>query len=704
LAVIWCMFRSLRGVSMVLHLGLAPLCATPWVLAPSVAGETSYYVDANQGSDSYSGRLAEPDANQTDGPLRTIKTAYDRLLPGDTLYIKKGVYRETITLHKSASQSSPIVIQAFPGDEGQVVINGAARIEDWKACSSQASCGGNPNWEKIYYAEVGLEIRQLFQEGSRLKLSRYPDRLWRYPTSADPNDPNRVFMDASLLKDGFYTGSTCNVRTAAWHLDQIVVSVYSADKGKVSLASPTRYGMSTDTGYYFTNLVSEINEAGEWAFDGQQGRVYLWPMAGSPENVEATVRDAGIDTTPGCSYHTISGLAVRYAANGIRICGAHHVIVKDNTIDYSYYVGILDSNAADSMITANTIRYTGFMGIQQDGLCTNGLIQGNTVYATGAEQLGDDLVYGNALGMAINGSCTRVLNNRIDRSGYDGLYAGRGDTSGREIGYNYITNSCLALADGAGIYTDGRSSSSEPDTFHHNIVADVWGWRGGWARYEASDTGSTQSGRGEAYGIYVDEQGNNRIFEYNTVLHCGTAGMFFHWAQDNRLSHNTLYGNAKCQILFVGRQDPRFTLRDNVTQGNLLIATTPDQKTLQVNLDTNDVRFGECDQNRFYNPQNQRHIRVCQDRGGDPCVSYSLAEWREVSGQDAHSIDLSPSEGQGGGLALSVIFANPSMGTLEVDLADQDYLDVEDKLVKGKVSLGSFESIVLFPCEAGNGD
>ena len=690
---------------MVLHLGLMQLCATPWISAtPSVAGATSYYVDANQGSDSYSGRLAEPDANQTDGPLRTIQTAYDRLEPGDTLYIKKGVYRETVTLSKCASQSSPIVIQAFLGDEGMVVINGSTHIENWKACRSQASCGGNPNWEKVYYADVGVEIRQLFQEGSRLKLSRYPNRGWRYPTSVDPNDSNRAFMDASLPKDGFYTGSTCNVRTAPWHLDQIVVSVYSADKGKVSLASPTRYGISTDTGYYFTNLVSEINEAGEWAFDHTQNRVYLRPMAGSPENVEATVREAGIETAEGCSYHTISGLAVRYAAHGIRICGAHHVIARENTIDYSYYVGILDSNAADTTITANTIRYTGYMGIQQDDLCTNGLIQGNTVFATGAEQLGDDLVYGNALGMAVNGSRTRVLNNRIDRSGYDGLYAGRGETSGREIAYNYITNSCLALSDGAGIYTDGHSSSLEIDTFHHNIITDVWGWRGGWARGEASYAGSTQSGRGEAYGIYVDEQGNNRIFEYNTVLHCGTAGMFFHWTQDNRLAHNTLYGNARCQILLAGRDDPRFTLRDNVTQGNLLIATTPDQKTLQVNLDTNDVDFGDSDQNRFYHPQSQRHITVCQYLGGDPCTAYSLAEWREVSGQDAHSIDLSPSNDQGAGSALSVIFANPSMGTMDVDLAGEEYWDVEGNLVKGKVSLGPFESIVLFPREAQDGD
>lgn len=695
--VIWCLVQGLRGVAVVLHLGLAQPCSTAVLLLPATASEpagTTYYVDADRGSDAYSGTLAEPDARQTDGPLRTLQAACDRLEPGDLALVRQGVYRETVTLRTEASESKPVLIQAFPGDEGKVVISGAAPIQNWRPCLSRASCGGNPNWRKVYYADVDAEILQLFQGGSRLRPARYPDRGWRYPTSADPGDPNRSFLDAHLPKDGAFTGGTCNMRTSPWHIDQIAVRAYSPYTGKVSLDSPTRYPLSPDTGYYVTHLVREVNEAGEWAFDGQQNRVYLWPVGESLEDIEGTVRETGIHAVRGSSHHTISGLTVRYAARGIQLSGTQHVAVKENTIEYSYYVGILDSNAAYSTLSANTIRYSGYIGIEEDGLCTHGLIEGNTVYATGAERLGDDPLWGNALGIGINGRHTRVLHNRIDRSGHHGLYAGRGETSGREIAYNYITNACLVLSDGAGIYADGRSTSPDPDVFHHNIIADVWGWRGGWARSEAA--GSTDLSTGEGYGIYLDEQGTHRVFERNTALHCRTAGMFFHWTQDNRLAANTLYGNAECQILFSGRDDPRFILRDNVTEGNLLIATTPSQKTLQVHLEDGDVAFGDCDRNRFFHPQGPQHILVCRDRGGVPCTTYSLAEWRAVSGQDAESTDRWPTGDAGTIAPQSVVFANPVDETTVVDLEGRYYVDAEGTPVVGQVSLGPFESIVLW--------
>jgi len=702
LKVIWCLVQGLRGLAVVLHLASAQPCAAAVLLAAPVADPegTHYYVDADRGSDAYSGTLAEPDADETDGPLRTIQAACDRLEAGDCVWIRRGVYRETVTLRIGASESSPVVVQAFPGDEGKVVILAADPIRNWKPCPSEAFCGGNANWTKICYADVDAEIQQLFQGGSRLKQARYPDRGWQFPASADPVDPNRSFLDGRLPKGGVYTGGTCNVRTSPWHIDQIPIHAYDADKGRVTLASPTRYPLSLDTGYSITNLVSEINEEGEWAIDRQQNRVYLWPLGESPEDIEATVRENGIRAVQGCSYHTIRGLAVRCAARGIELSGTRHVAVRENTIEYSYYVGILDSNSAYSTLAANTIRYAGYIGIEEDGLCTHGLIEGNTVYATGAEKLGDDPVWGNALGIGLNGRRTRVLRNRIDRSGHHGLYAGRGETSGREIAYNYITNSCLLLSDGAGIYADGRSSTTDPDVFHHNIVADVWGWRGGWAGYDGDPAESPDLATGEGYGIYLDEQGSNRVFERNTALHCRTAGMFFHWTQDNRLAQNTLYGNGEVQILFAGRDDPRYALRNNLTEGNLLIATSPSQKTLHVHLDEGDVTFGSSDRNRFFHPQGPRHILVCQDPNGRPCTAYSLAQWRAVSGQDGESKDRSPSGEEGASPVQSVLFANPSDEPTVVHLEDRDYVDIEGMSVAGQVSLGPFESIVLFPTAA----
>jgi len=648
-------------------------------------------VDAARGSDAYSGRLAEPNASQVDGPLQTIQAAYRKLQPGDSLYIKKGVYRETVLLDKAASQLSPIVIQAFPGDEGQVIISGADPMQDWVQCPSQEACGGNPHWSNIFYATVDREIKQLFQHGSRLRLSRFPNEGWRYPTTVEPNKSTLAFRDTGLQRKTHWPGSTCNVRTAKWHLDQIEVGTVSSDDGTVTLASPTRFEMSSQTGYYLTNLVSEINEEGEWAFDRTLSRVYLWPRRGKLEAIEATVREAGIHTRPHCAYHTVRGLTVQYAIQGIWLQQTDHMDVRENVVDYSYAIGIHDVGALASSITMNKVQYSGYIGIMQDKFCTDGLLEGNYVYATGAESLGDDLLNGDALGMGVAGNRARVINNRIDRSGSHGLYAARGDTAGREIAYNYITNACLSLADAAGIYTDGHSSASEPDVFHHNIVADIWGWQGGWAGCETSDGEDCMA---EVYGIYLDEQGNNRIFTHNTVIGCATAGVFFHWTQGNWLAHNTFYGNVAFQVLLSGKDDPRFALRDNVVRENLLIATRPSQRTLQLNRDYSSIDFGDSDENRFYHPKSSRHIAVCDDLGGSTCATYSLAQWHEMSGKDDNSKDLLPAQGPG---RMAVIFTNPHMHTITVDLEGRDHVDINGRRVEDKAPLEPFESIVLFP-------
>jgi parallel beta-helix repeat protein len=373
---------------------------------------------------------------------------------------------------------------------------------------------------------------------------------------------------------------------------------------------------------------------------------------------------------------------------GVRLDGSSHIVFSDNAVDWSFDTGIIDSRTTSSVISRNTIRYSGSAAIVQDELSSYGLIEGNLVYAAGAQLLGEDPVNGDAMGMAVFGIRTRVIGNRIDCTGYDGLYVGRGSTSGREVAYNYISNTCLCLADGAGIYTDGRSNSSEPDYIHHNIVADTMGWLGGWSGHERS------SPIGEGYGIYIDEQANNRIIEYNTILNCSGPGIFVHWAQDNRLTSNILYGNGMCQLLLVGKDDPRFRLKGNIMSDNLLIATSPDKYTLRIQIDYSEIDLGGSDQNRYYHPTDQGHILLCAGQS-IACNPMTLDQWQAISKMDLISADLSPHSDS---MAASpVIFTNPSMCTSIIPLADSQYVDPCGRLVKDVIVLGAFESVVLLP-------
>jgi hypothetical protein len=67
-----------------------------------------YFVDPASGADSNDGSVAEP--------WRTMQFAVGRLDPGDTLYLRGGVYFETVYLTRSGTAESPITISAYPGE------------------------------------------------------------------------------------------------------------------------------------------------------------------------------------------------------------------------------------------------------------------------------------------------------------------------------------------------------------------------------------------------------------------------------------------------------------------------------------------------------------------------------------------------------------------------------------------------------------
>ena len=362
--------------------------------AAIVAASTNwYYVDAEHGNDSYSGRWPDPRPDQLDGPFRTIQTAYAALEPGDGLYIKKGVYRETLIMDKTASELYPIVVQAFPGDEGEAIISGAREILDWQECESQAACSGNPNWQQIVYADVDFEVKQLFQANVPLRAARYPNQGWRYPTSVDASDPYTVLRDSHLQEsDRSFVGSICHVKTSLWHIDQLLVQAYSRSEGRIVLKSPTRYEISPLFGYYVTHVIAEINEPGEWAYDRARGRIYAWPVADMPRSFEGTAREYGINAEVTCSYHTVRDLVVRHAVEGIFLYRTQHVTLEDNRVEYAYNSGILGFEDSDSRIVNNTISHANHAGIQNLSASENALIEGNTVYATGATNFGDDIV------------------------------------------------------------------------------------------------------------------------------------------------------------------------------------------------------------------------------------------------------------------------------------------------------------------------
>ena len=135
---------------------VALLAATPFVVLPTFASDV--YVSP-EGSDTNSGLTAAH-------AFLTLAKAAQSLGPGDTCWIRGGVYREGLVLAKSGSEARPITFSAFQHEH--VVIDGADRIEGpWTAGE-----------KGIWSAPTTGPVTQVFCDGKLMVEARWPNCTW----------------------------------------------------------------------------------------------------------------------------------------------------------------------------------------------------------------------------------------------------------------------------------------------------------------------------------------------------------------------------------------------------------------------------------------------------------------------------------------------------------------------------------------------
>ena len=127
------------------------------VLVCSAVNGATYYV-VTGGSDNNDGASLA-------SPFQTIQRAADRMVAGDSCYIRGGVYRETLKPKASGTREAPIVFAPYRSEA--VTISGADVIEHWTKHSG-----------KIYRApmawDLGMGYNQVFVDGRLMVQARFP--------------------------------------------------------------------------------------------------------------------------------------------------------------------------------------------------------------------------------------------------------------------------------------------------------------------------------------------------------------------------------------------------------------------------------------------------------------------------------------------------------------------------------------------------
>jgi alpha-N-arabinofuranosidase len=339
-----------------------------------------YHVSIN-GDDHNNGSLSKP--------LRTISAAANLAMPGDTVLVHAGVYREQITPPRGGNSNiERIVYEAAPGEK--VVVKGSEIVKGWKKLENDTWEVKIPNsffgdfnpykelihgdWfdatpkdRKYHRGAVYLNGDWLMEAAKKEEVmgaAAEKDLLWWGVVDSTTTTIWAQFKDADPNKDLV----EINVRPTVFYPDKpfinfITVRGFTMEQAATNWAPPTAeqmglIGTHWSRGWIIENNIIEYSKCSGIAL-GKYGDDYDNKNTESAEGYVGTIKRA---------------LAFGWNKGTI---GGH--IVRNNTIAYCEQTGIVGSMGCSfSTIEGNTIHdiyvHRLFSGAEMSGIKFHGAI------------------------------------------------------------------------------------------------------------------------------------------------------------------------------------------------------------------------------------------------------------------------------------------------------------------------------------------
>lgn len=321
-----------------------------------------------------------------DQPWLTVSHAAQTLQPGDTVYVKPGIYREAVSIRVSGEEGRPIIFHAVrphPGD--RVVISGADEITDWQACTAD-DAAGNPNHATIYYADIDWQPTRLVENGAQLPLAREPNDGWWIAEAGDTHTlQDRANLRAEL---GDLVGG------AIWFWDVDTTShgsrpilAFDPATGTLTLEKEIYRDRVVDPGndrYFLQNRVQFIDRPGEWAWHEENGKVrlFVWPLAeDGPDGrlIEASRRGRFVIEWGSTQHIVIDGFEVRHGTGhgiGSWTAGSTDVRIENCIVHHNDSDGIHMRDTPGGVIRRNVVTHN-WLGVAAG--CGGGLVEENEI-------------------------------------------------------------------------------------------------------------------------------------------------------------------------------------------------------------------------------------------------------------------------------------------------------------------------------------
>jgi hypothetical protein len=255
--------------------------------------KADFYVSP-QGSDKWSGSLAERDAQGTDGPFATLERARDAVRElkkskrtDIVVLVRGGIYqtRKTVVfgLADSGAGDSTITYAAYPGE--RPVFSSGRQIEGWKMVAN--TLPGLPAKARghVRVADVSGSFLSLYDDHGLLPRARSAGFIpvkngsrntLHFPSGRLKNWPN--VQDVEVMVRPHHAWIT-NILPLASVDEKAGVARTSID---ATYAINKLHFLKETECCWVENALEELDQPGEWVLNTKQRKLYLWPRNKSP--------------------------------------------------------------------------------------------------------------------------------------------------------------------------------------------------------------------------------------------------------------------------------------------------------------------------------------------------------------------------------------------------------------------------------------
>lgn len=456
------------------------------VLYSSLSYSIDYYVSP-EGSDKNLGGINKP--------FKTVQKAADNVRAGDTVYIREGIYRETVNITKSGKKGAPIRFVAMPGEK--VLFDGrTSLIGEWKEYRNG-----------IYVLEEQPKVEQLFYEEEMMIEARWPNatfdellerEVW---AKVDKGSQYGKIVDQELkeLKGNFHDAKIIlNIGHQYYTWKRPIVN----NHGGVITYAKNLKGLEQFLGnmgkkkskweddyYYLVGSLSLLDSKGEWFYNPESSKLYFYPPDDNKFKLKVKVRDYAF-IVKNKKHIELDGFD--YVATTVSMKKCIACLIKNSNFQFATHTNNPEV-ASETLVTGNSNKilnsnFSHSSGgvikvVGNNNEISNVTINNASWYGTlrhpAVLLMGNDnnLNYsnisnaGSVLAMFKKGANV-IEYNDIQRGGLLSkdvalIYTGWPETSGSIIRYNWVHDIQVEPGEGICIRGDGFTRGL---TIHHNVA------------------------------------------------------------------------------------------------------------------------------------------------------------------------------------------------------------------------------------------